>query len=124
MDGTILYNFGRQTLPSGAVIRRNGIGIGAPAGTPVKAVESGRVELVQQMNTYGLTVVVEHGNGYRSLYMHLGEARVARGASVGRGQVIGTVGGEETDEGTQLYFEIRGENGIALDPADWLRRRR
>jgi len=123
VSGRILFRFGRDTLPSGAVIRRNGIGIAAPAGTPVKAVSAGRVALVQRLGTYGLTVVVEHGNGYFSLYMQLGSAGVAAGESVQRGQAIGTVGGENTDQGAHLYFEIRGENQIALDPADWLRRR-
>ena len=46
VQGTIVYKFGRDTLPSGGVIRWNGIGIGAPVGTPVKAVEGGRVGLV------------------------------------------------------------------------------
>jgi murein hydrolase activator len=124
VDGTIIYSFGRQTLPSGGVIRRNGIGIAAPAGTPIKAVETGKVELVQSLGTYGLTVVLTHGNGYRSLYMHLDEAKVTLGQDIAKGQVIGTVGGANTDEGAHLYFEIRGENGIALDPADWLKRRR
>jgi septal ring factor EnvC (AmiA/AmiB activator) len=124
VDGSIIYNFGRQTLPSGGVIRRNGIGIAAPAGTAVMAVESGKVELVQSLGTYGLTIVLTHGNGYRSLYMHLAAAKVTRGQEVVKGQPIGTVGGANTDEGAHLYFEIRGENGIALDPADWLRKRR
>ncbi|HLB54151.1 MAG TPA: peptidoglycan DD-metalloendopeptidase family protein [Gemmatimonadales bacterium] len=123
VSGRILFQFGRDTLPSGAVIRRNGIGIGAPQGTPVKAVSSGRVALVQRLGTYGLTVVLEHGNGYFSLYMQLGSAAVETDATVQRGQVIGTVGGENTDQGPHLYFEIRGENQIALDPTDWLRRR-
>ncbi|HEV8125685.1 MAG TPA: peptidoglycan DD-metalloendopeptidase family protein [Gemmatimonadales bacterium] len=124
VDGNILYPFGRVTLPSGGVIRRNGIGIAASPGTAVKAVESGTVEFIQRLSTYGLTLGIQHGNGYRSLYMHLGETRVAVGAAVARGQVIATVGEATSDEGSQLYFEIRGENGIALDPADWLRRRR
>jgi len=123
VEGRILFQFGRDTLPSGAVIRRNGIGIGAPTGTPVKAVSSGRVALVQRLGTYGLTVVLEHGNGYFSLYMQLASASVTTGATVERGQVIGTVGGDNTEYGSHLYFEIRGENQIALDPADWLRRR-
>ena len=123
VEGRILFRFGRDTLPSGAVIRRNGIGIAAPAGTPVKAVSSGRVALVQRLGTYGLTVAVEHGNGYFSLYMQLGSAMVAVGATVQKGQVIGTVGGENSDQGPHLYFEIRGDHQIALDPADWLRRR-
>ncbi|MEO8295039.1 MAG: peptidoglycan DD-metalloendopeptidase family protein [Gemmatimonadota bacterium] len=124
VDGTILYPFGRATLPSGGIIRRNGIGISSAPGTPVKSVEAGTVEYIQRLSTYGLTLVVQHGNGYRSLYMHLGETRVAVGAAITRGQVIATVGEATADEGPHLYFEIRGENGIALDPADWLRRRR
>ena len=124
VDGTILYPFGRARLPSGGVILRNGIGISSPPGTPVKAVESGTVEYIQRLGTYGLTLVIQHGNGYRSLYMHLGETRVAVGTAITRGQVIATVGEATTNEGSHLYFEIRGENSIALDPADWLRRRR
>lgn len=124
VDGPIVYNFGRQTLASGSVIRWNGIGIGAPVGTPVKAVEAGTVELVQKLGTYGLTVVVNHGNGYRSLYMYLEDVKVALGQAITRGQVIGGVGGENSDHGPHLQFEIRGEDGIALDPADWLKRRR
>ncbi len=124
VNGRVVYNFGRTTLPSGGVVRWNGIGIGAAEGTPVKAVEAGRVELVQRLGTYGLTVVVQHGNGYRSLYMQLQNAGVAVGQDVIRGQVIGTVGGANSEQGPHLHFEIRGENSIALDPADWLRRRR
>jgi len=123
VSGTILFQFGRDTTRSGAVIRHNGIGIGAPTGTPVKAVSSGRVALVQRLGTYGLTVVLEHGNGYFSLYMQLASASVETGATVTRGQAIGTVGGDNSEYGSHLYFEIRGENQIALDPADWLRRR-
>ena len=123
VEGRIVYRFGRDTLPSGGVIRWNGIGIGAPAGTPVKAVESGTVGLVGNVGTYGLTVAVEHGNGYWSLYMQLQGANVKQGEKIARGQVIGTVGGGNSDYGSHLHFEIRGENQIALDPAGWLRRR-
>jgi septal ring factor EnvC (AmiA/AmiB activator) len=124
VDGRVVYNFGRTTLPSGGVVRWNGIGIAATEGTPVKAVENGRVELVQRLGTYGLTVVLQHGNGYRSLYMQLDSATVTVGQAITRGQVIGTVGGANSDQGPHLHFEIRGENSIALDPSDWLRRRR
>lgn len=123
VSGRVLFSFGRDTLPSGAVIRHNGIGIAAPIGTPVKAVSTGRVALVQRLGTYGLTVVLEHGNGYLSLYMQLASASVTTGQEVLKGDAIGTVGGENTDQGAHLYFEIRGKNQIALDPADWLRRR-
>ena len=123
VQGTIVYKFGRDTLASGGVIRWNGIGIGAPAGTPVRAVEGGQVGLVGNVGTYGLTVAVEHGNGYWSLYMQLQNAAVKQGEKVVRGQTVGTVGGANSDYGPHLHFEIRGENQIALDPTAWLRRR-
>ncbi len=123
VEGAIVYRFGRDTLPSGGIIRWNGIGIAAEPGTGIKAVESGKVRLVGQFGTYGLTVVVEHGNGYYSVYSHLRSAGVKLGASVARGGVIGAVGGENSDYGPHLHFEIRGENQVALDPAEWLRKR-
>ena len=124
VEGRIVYNFGKDTLPSGGVIRWNGIGIAAALGTPVKAVESGKVGLLQSLQTYGLTLILNHGNGYYSVYSHLQTATVALDAKVAKGQVIGTVGGEHSDQGPHLHFEIRGENQIALDPAEWLRKRR
>jgi len=122
VEGTIVYRFGRDTLPSGGVIRWNGIGIAAPAGTPVKAVQAGRVRLVGQFGTYGLTILLEHGNGYYSIYAHLQTASVKLNDEVNKSQLIGTVGGLSSDYGPHLHFEIRGENQIALDPADWLKK--
>jgi murein DD-endopeptidase MepM/ murein hydrolase activator NlpD len=89
----------------------------------VKAVESGKVRLVGQFGTYGLTIVLEHGNGFYSVYSHLETADVKLGAAVAKGGVIATVGGQNSDYGPHLHFEIRGDNQIALDPATWLRRR-
>jgi murein hydrolase activator len=123
VEGAIVYRFGRDTLPSGGIIRWNGVGIAAPVGTQVKAVEAGKVRLVGQFGTYGLTIVLEHGNGYYSVYSHLESSEVKLGASIAKGRLIGTVGGQNSDYGPHLHFEIRGENQIALDPAAWLRRR-
>src|SRR3954470_4616313 len=123
VEGAIVYRFGRDTLPSGGIIRWNGVGIAAPVGTAVKAVESGKVRLVGQFGTYGLTIVVEHGNGYYSVYSHLLSAAVKLGAAVAKGATIGAVGGENSDYGPHLHFEIRGENQVALDPTTWLRKR-
>jgi septal ring factor EnvC (AmiA/AmiB activator) len=124
VDGPILYNFGPQRLSSGAVIRHNGIGIGAPTGTSVKAVEAGRVERILNISTYGTTLILDHGDGYRSLYMHLNSISVREGVQVAKGQLIATTGGQSSDAGPQLYFEIRGPRGAALDPTDWLKARR
>ena len=123
VEGAIVYRFGRDTLPSGGIIRWNGVGIAAGMGTPVKSVEAGKVRLVGQFGTYGLTVVLEHGNGYYSVYSHLQSASVDLAAAVTRGQEIGRVGGENSDYGPHLHFEIRGENQVALNPTEWLRKR-
>ncbi|MGH7527425.1 MAG: murein hydrolase activator EnvC family protein, partial [Gemmatimonadales bacterium] len=123
VEGAIVYRFGRDTLPSGGIIRWNGVGIAAEAGTTVNAVEAGKVRLVGQFGTYGLTIVLEHGNGYYSVYSHLQSAGVSLGAAVTKGESIGRVGGENSDYGPHLHFEIRGENQVALDPASWLRKR-
>ena len=54
VEGTIVYRFGRDTLPSGGIIRWNGIGITAPVGTPVHAVEAGKVRLGDVIEVLGL----------------------------------------------------------------------
>lgn len=123
VDGQIIFQFGRDTLRNGGVIIWNGIGIAAPAGTPVKSVEAGTVAMAQRLGTYGLSVIVEHGDGYYSLYMQLKSAAVNPGQQITKGQSVGTVGGENSDRGAHLHFEIRGRNQIALDPMVWLRRR-
>lgn len=124
VDGRVVYDFGRESLESGAEIRWNGIGIGADAGTPVKAVEGGRVELASRLSTYGLTILLTHGDGYYSFYAQLGSLGVKQGDLVAKGQALGTVGGGATAYGPHLHFEIRGPGGAALDPTAWLRRRR
>lgn len=123
VSGRIIYGFGADTLASGAKVTHHGIAIAASAGTPVTTVSAGRVVLVQRLGTYGLSVIVEHPSGYYSLYMQLASTTIKVGDNVSKGQAIGAVGGENTPEGPHLYLEIRGDNQIALDPTDWLRRR-
>jgi septal ring factor EnvC (AmiA/AmiB activator) len=55
--------------------------------------------------------------------MQLAAASVRKGDTVAKSQVVGTVGGQNSDYGPHLQFQIRGENEVALDPAEWLRRR-
>ena len=124
VSGRIAYSYGRATQPNGTVIRYNGIGIAAAAGSPVRAVEAGTVEMAAPFESYGPTVVVSHGGGYYSLYLYLRDIQVRTGATITRGQVIGTVGGESTPEGSHVEFQIRQPGGSAVDPLAWLRSRR
>ncbi len=122
VNGEVLYNFGRERA-GGVTIRRNGIGIGAPVGTPVRVIAGGTVVRMQRWSTYGLMVLIDHGGEYISLYTQLEEATVSVGAEVTKGQIIGRVGGANTEYGPHLHFEIRNATGTALDPTDWLRNR-
>ena len=96
------------------------MGIAAAIGTPVKAVTSGTVVSVGQLGTYGLTVILQHGEGDYSIYASLQAADVRKGIGVRKGDVIGTVGVSDPDLKPHLHFEMRPK-GHAVDPESWLR---
>jgi murein hydrolase activator len=121
VEGTILYRFGRVVNPNNTTTRWNGIGIGAALGSPVQAVESGLVVVAASIGTYGQTVIVQHGGGDYSVYGSLSRTDVRKGTHVDRGQVIGAVGRTDPDLPSHLHFEIRRDQGRAVDPLDWLR---
>jgi murein hydrolase activator len=121
VEGRILYRFGRVVNPNNTTTRWNGIGIAAPVGTGVHAVAAGRVVIVQQIGTYGLTVIVQHGGGDYSVYGSLSSAAVKKGDHVDAGDAIGTVGRADPDLQPHLHFEIRRNQGGAVDPLLWLK---
>lgn len=123
VEGTVVYRFGRSVRPNGTAVRNNGIGIAAPAGTPVKAVDGGTVVMAGPFEGYGPTVIVSHGEGYYSLYLYLRDISVRDGAEVKRGEIVGTVGGAGTPEGAHVEFQIRAPGGPAVDPLSWLQKR-
>lgn len=127
VEGNLVYRFGPDTKENGIVLKNNGIGIAAPAGTPVKAVEAGTVELAGSFPGYGPTVIVSHGAGYRTLYLFLKQVRVTVGQKIDAGAIVGTVGGEQTPEGSHIEFQVRIplQPGTieAVDPLSWLRSR-
>ena len=90
----------------------------------MRAIAAGTARIAQSLGTYGQSVVVDHGGGFYSMYSQLSDIAVRQGQTLERGAIIGRSGGANTDEGPHLYFEIRGQNGQALDPIAWLRRRR
>lgn len=127
VEGDVIYRFGLDQRPNGTVLRWNGIGIAAPAGTPVEAVRPGRVVFAGPFEGYGPTVMVYHGDGFYTLYLYLEEIGVVEGRDVVAGQVVGTVGGSDTPEGPHIEFQIRalleGSSPEAQDPLLWLRPR-
>lgn len=128
VDGTIAYRFGPERRANGVVLRWNGVGIGAPAGAPVRAVEEGTVVHAGPFEGYGPSVWISHGGGYYTLYLYLRSLAVGSGDRVAKGQLVGTVGGEGTPEGAHIEFQVRvpvrGGVPEAVDPLAWLSERR
>ena len=123
VDGEIIYRFGRAINPNNTAIRWNGIGIKAPINTPVHAIAAGEVMISDVIGTYGLTVIVQHGDGDYTVYGSLNRAEVKKGAKVAKGQLLGTVGQSDPDMDPHLHFEIRPK-GRATDPLTWLQDRK
>ena len=124
VDGTFLFRFGRVINPNNTTTRWNGVGISAAIGTPVKSVAPGTVASTGQLGTYGLTVILDHGGGYFSIYASLNSVQpgVRKGSVLRKGDILGTVGVSDPDLKPHLHFEIRTPpNGNAVDPESWLR---
>ena len=123
VHGPVIGHFGPEKHPRfGTTTLNNGIDIQATAGTPVLAAGRGRVDYTSEdYGTFGEIVVLNHGDGYYTLYGHLSEILVAQGQEVQSGQVVGRVGDTGTSlKGTVLHFEVR-KGGAALKPEDWLK---
>src|SRR5207244_13450920 len=96
-------------------------GIRVRGGTPVRAFDAGTVSVAGTLGLYRNSLLSDHGGGYYAFDAYRNAASVRTGDRVISGQLIGHVGGEASDEGPHLHFEIRGQGGIALDPGNWLR---
>ena len=118
LDGRLLAGFGGR-MPDGS--SSSGLLIGAAAGTPVRAVADGQVVFAEWMSGYGLLCIVDHGNGYLSLYAHNDALMKDVGSAVRKGENVGSVGNSGGQGQPALYFELR-RSGRPVNPAVWLRR--
>lgn len=122
-EGRVTETFGRKVHPVYETVTLfNGIEIEAGAGTPVHAVFAGNVVYADWFESYGLMVVLDHGDSFFTIYGHLDRVAVRRGERVEPGADLGTVGESGSLIGPSLYFEIR-EGTDAINPARWLRSR-
>jgi murein DD-endopeptidase MepM/ murein hydrolase activator NlpD len=93
----------------------HGTDFGAKRGTPLLAVNAGKVSYSGRMGGYGKVVKIRHGGGYESLYAHQSRIRVRRGQTVKRGQVIGYVGSTGRSTGPHLHFGLK-KHGRWINP--------
>lgn len=112
--------FGVQRVFNGSVqSTHQGLDFRVPTGTPVSAVNSGRVILAQPLFFEGNCVVIDHGQGLLTLYLHLSKIEVKEGDVVRTGQQIGLSGGTGRATGPHLHLAVRWQ-GVYLDPATLL----
>jgi murein DD-endopeptidase MepM/ murein hydrolase activator NlpD len=109
--------FGTRRVFNGKVQSyHQGLDYGAPAGAPVEAINRGTVLLARPLYFEGNCVVIDHGQGLLSLYLHLSEFRVKEGDVVERGQVVGLSGSTGRATGPHLHLAVRWQ-GVYLSPA-------
>jgi septal ring factor EnvC (AmiA/AmiB activator) len=122
-EGRVVTEYGRETHPRfGTETVRTGIDIEAPEGTPIRAVAAGTVAYRGWLKGYGNLLVLDHGDGYYTLYAHASQILVDEGDQVKAGAVVGRVGETGSVDGPRLHFEVRYQSR-AEDPQLWLRRR-
>ncbi len=122
-DGSIVSYFGRQKHPTfNTYVQRRGIEIKTVEGSAIHAVMPGSVVYADWLKGYGLVIIVDHANGFFSLYAHASKILASVGSQVGAGQAIGETGDTGMTGEDTLYFELR-QGAEPLDPLQWLARR-
>ncbi|TBV11296.1 peptidoglycan DD-metalloendopeptidase family protein [Stutzerimonas kirkiae] len=111
------FSNGRKHPILNKIRAHKGVDYAAPRGTPIKAAGDGKVVLAGRSGGYGNTVVIQHGQRYRTLYAHMqGFAKgIRNGSTVKQGQIIGYIGTTGLSTGPHLHYEFQ-VNGVHVDP--------
>lgn len=118
--GILTSAFGVRVSPfTDTKVFHQGLDIEVPAGTPVKAAAGGKVVRSGYEALYGNILVVDHGNGYRTVYAHLSELLAGTGDLVRKGDVIGRAGDTGRTTGPHLHYEVH-VNGLPVNPTRFL----
>lgn len=117
--GRITSQFGYRRDPFTRRVRHHdGTDISARKGTPVRATANGKVRKAEYMSEYGNTVIIDHSDGFSTLYAHLSAINVSRGDKVQRGDAIGLVGSTGRSTGPHLHYEVR-QHGAHVNPSKY-----
>ena len=114
--------YGVQSIYNGTMHGwHRGADFGAPLGSPVRAANHGTVRLAEEIPLSGNAVLVDHGLGVFTTYMHMSSIAVRAGQSVRKGNLVGTVGSTGVATGAHLHWGLR-VNGLYVDPLLWVAR--
>jgi len=121
VQGKVISRYGKQRNPElKTTIKNTGIDIKAKSGDEAKAVFKGLVSMITYISGYGNTVIVDHGEGFYSVYSHLSDIFVEEDQFINAGNIIGLVGESGSLDGAKLHFEIYAYEKT-VDPMKWLR---
>ncbi len=116
----ISSEFGWREAPiAGAGNNHKGMDLAAPTGTPIYAAAAGTVTTARYSSSAGNWVVINHGNGLQTYYMHASALYVSEGQSVSKGQNIAAVGSTGQSTGPHLHFQVM-QNGTPVNPRNYL----
>lgn len=116
----ISSEFGWREAPiAGAGNNHKGMDLAAPIGTPIYAAAAGTVTTARYSSSAGNWVVINHGNGLQTYYMHASALYVSEGQSVSKGQNIAAVGSTGQSTGPHLHFQVM-QNGTPVNPRNYL----
>jgi murein DD-endopeptidase MepM/ murein hydrolase activator NlpD len=132
------YKFSSQKIPwpvKGGIIKyfglikknkikfqNNGIDIAAKKNTAIKAVDNGKIVFCEWFNGMGNMIIIDHLNGFKTIYAHCGSILVSKGDDVIKGQIIGKVGMSGSVNQPEIHFEIR-KSGKPINPMQYLEER-
>ncbi len=116
---SITSDFGNRVHPVyGTDKFHSGVDIGAADGANIGAADAGTVVYSGVMGGYGNCVMIDHGNGYTTLYAHMSSISMSKGDTVSQGDLVGQVGSTGVATGPHLHYEVR-QNGSTIDPMDF-----
>jgi murein DD-endopeptidase MepM/ murein hydrolase activator NlpD len=105
--GFLSSRFGRRMDPfTGRITTHKGIDYFARTGTPVMSSADGVITMAKKNGNMGLTIEVNHGNGFKTRYAHLAKIHVRRGQRIKRGEILGAVGNTGRSTGPHLHYEV------------------
>lgn len=122
-EGRVITKFGRQWNPKLKTTTENpGIDIKGKPGSEIRTVLGGVVTTITFIRGFGTTIIIDHGNGFYTVYSHVTKVETNEDSQVRGGDVIAYMGDSSSINGAQLHFEIWGQ-GKKLDPEKWLKKK-
>jgi len=122
VDGCVTSPFGVKRLHNGKPTGEfhGGVDQRTPAGEPILAIADGKIVFAKQLTVPGNTVGLDHGQGLRSMYLHMARLAVSDGSTVKKGDVLGYAGSTGRSTGPHLHWVLYA-NGVNVNPAQWVK---